>query len=102
MIVSSCRVVGITLDAMTCLSRRDPDKDIFKKVKKQQKSKRRNFYNMVDIDLKKRMLECQKERYPLDDVCTFSSLSQSRNCTLDNTNNEIVELNYRDKYGFHW
>ena len=95
MVVSSCRGYGITLDAMTCLSRRDPNKDIFKKVKKQQKSKRRNYYSMVDIDLKKRMLECQKERYPLDDVCTFFYWSQSRTCTLDNTNNEIVELDYR-------
>ena len=94
MIVSSFRDLGITLDAMTCLSRHDPDKDIFKKVKKQQKSKRRNFYNMVDIDLKKRMLECQKERYPLDAVCRFD-VRRSRNCTLKNTNNEVVELNYR-------
>ena len=92
MVVSSCRY-DITLDAMTCLSRRDPNKDIFKKVKKQQKSKRRNFYNMVDIDLKKRMLECQKERYPLDGVCKADD--KRRPCTLKNTNNEVVELNYR-------
>ena len=76
---------------MTCLSRHDPGKDIFKKVKKQQKSKRRNFYNMVDIDLKKRMLECQKERYPLDGVCNYNDTY--RPCTLKNTNNEVVELN---------
>ena len=91
MVVSSCSN-GMTLDAMTCLSRHDPDKDNFKKVKKQQKSKRRNFYNMVDIDLKKRMLECQKERYPLDGVCKDDH--KSRPCTLKNTNNEVVELNY--------
>ena len=95
MVVSSCRY-GITLDAMTCLSRRDPNKDIFKKVKKSHINKRWNIYNMVDIDLKKRMLECQKERYPLDDVCMFRDLDQSRKCTLDNTNNEAVELNFRD------
>ena len=87
------RYNGITQDAITCLSRHDPDKDNFKKVKKQQKSKRRNFYNMVDIDLKKRMLECQKERYPLDTVCNY--YGKSRPCTLKNTNNEIVELDYR-------
>ena len=92
MLVFSRRKYGITLDAMICLSRRDPNKDIFKKVKKQQKSKRRNFYNMVDIDLKKRMLECQKERYPLDAVCNYNHTS--RPCTLKNTNNEVVELNY--------
>ena len=94
MIVSSCSDVGITLDAMTCLSRHDPGKDIFKKVKKSHINKRWNFYNMVDIDLKKRMLECQKERYPLDAVCRFD-VRRSRNCTLKNTNNEVVELNYR-------
>ena len=88
MIVSSCRDFGITLDAMTCLSRRDPKKDIFKKVKKPQKNKRRNFFNMVDI--KDGMLVCQSESYRLDNICVYD---QSRNCTLDNTNNEVVELN---------
>ena len=91
MIVSSCRY-GMTLAAMTCLSRHDPDKDIFKKVKKSHINKRRNFYKMVNIDLKKRMLECQTERYPLDGVCKDDY--KSRPCTLKNTNNEVVELNY--------
>ena len=94
MVVSSCRY-GITLDAMTCLSRRDPNKDIFKKVKKQQKSKRRNFYNMVDIDLKERMLECQNESYPLHDICMFEDFLTGKDCTLKNTNNELVDLDYR-------
>ena len=93
MVVSSCRKYGFTLDAMTCLSRRDPYKDIFKKVKKQQKSKRRNYYSMVNIDLKKRMLECQKESYPLDTLCNYYDMSTP--CTLKNTNNEIVELDPR-------
>ena len=91
MVVSSCRF-GITLDAMTCLSRRDPDKDIFKKVKKAHINKRWNYYSMVNIDLKKRMLECQKEHYPLDGICKDDH--KSRPCTLKNTNNEVVELNY--------
>ena len=91
MVVSSCRDDGITLDAMTCLSRRDPKKDIFKKVKKPQKNKRQNFYNMVDI--KDGMLVCQSESYRLDNICVYGG--QSRNCTLKNTNNEVVELNYQ-------
>ena len=95
MVVSSCREYGLTLDAITCLSRNDPDKDIFKKVKKPQKNKRRNFFNMVDIDVKKRMLVCQDESYSLDDVCVFGSDLDSRKCTLKNTNKEVVELNYR-------
>lgn len=61
-----CRF-AISLEAFTCLSRRDPNKDIFMKVKKKQK--RRNFYNMVDI--KDGMLICQEERYLLDKVCVF-------------------------------
>ena len=94
MVVSSCRDFGITLDAIICLSRHDPDKEIFKKVKKPQKSKRRNFYNMVDIDVKNRMFECQKESYLLDEACLNDE--RSRKCTLDNTNNEAIELNYHD------
>ena len=92
MVVSSRRKYGESLDAMTCLSRRDPKKDIFKKVKKPQKNKRRNFFNMVDI--KDGMLVCQKEeeRYPLDDVCKADDTF--RPCTLKNTNNEVVELTY--------
>ena len=92
MIVSSCSDVGITLDAMTCLSRHDPGKDIFKKVKKSHINKRWNFYNMVDI--KDGMLVCQKEeeRYLLDDVCKGDD--KFRSCTLDNANNEAVDLNY--------
>ena len=77
---------------MTCLSRRDPNKDIFKKVKKSHINKRWNLYKMVNIDLKKRMLECQKERYPLDGVCKADD--KRRPCTLKNTNNEVVELHY--------
>ena len=59
----------MSLEAFTCLSRRDPNKDIFMKVKK--KHRRRNFYNHVDI--KDGMLICQKEkeRYLLDKVCVF-------------------------------
>ena len=92
MVVSSCRY-GITLDAMTCLSRRDPNKDIFKKVKKSHIiNKRWNFYKMVDINLKKMMLECQKESYPIsDDLCKDDD--KRRPCTLKNTNNEVVDLN---------
>ena len=78
---------------MTCLSRRDPNKDIFKKVKKSHINKRWNFYNMVNIDLKMRMLAGQKESYPLDAVCN-NYHDYSRPCTLKNTNNEVVELNY--------
>ena len=89
MVVSSCRKYGFTLDAMTCLSRRDPYKDIFKGVKKSHINKRWNFYNMVDI--KDGMLVCQSESYRLDNICVYGI--QSRNCTLDNTNNEVVELN---------
>ena len=91
MVVSSCRDY-MTVDAMTCLSRREPNKDIFKKVKKPQKSKRRNFYNLLTI--KDGMLVCQSESYRLDNICVYDDY-QSRNCTLDNTNNEVVELHYR-------
>ena len=79
---------------MTCLSRNDSNKDIFKKFRKPQKKKRRNFYSMVDIDLKKRMLMCKNENYSLENVCVFENRSQSRLCTLKKTNNEVVELNY--------
>ena len=95
MVVSSCRDFGLSLDAMTCLSRNDSNKDIFQKVNKPQKNKRRNFFNMVDIDVKKRMLVCQDESYSLDDVCVFGSWDESKKCTLRNTNKEVAELNYR-------
>ena len=78
---------------MTCLSRHDSDKDIFNKVKKSHINKRWNLYKMVNIDLKKRMLECQKESYPLDTLCNYYDMSTP--CTLKNTNNEIVELDPR-------
>ena len=89
MVVSSCRPFGITLDAMTCLSRRDPNKDIFKKVKKQQKNKRHNFYNLMPDD---GMLVCQNESYPLKEVCLFRDRWQRKNCTLKNAN--AVNLNH--------
>lgn len=81
---------------MTCLSRNDYSrKDIFKKVKKPQKNKRRNFYNLVDI--KDGKLVCQHESHELHDVCVFDRLDVRRKCTLKNSNNEFVELNFSDK-----
>ena len=95
MVVSSCRNDAITLDAITCLSRHDPGKDIFKKVKKSQKSKRRNFHNLLDINDGR--LVCRSESHQLDDICMFDDSWHSKKCTLDNTNNEVVELNYRGR-----
>ena len=80
----------MTVDSLTCLSRGDPNKDIFNGMKKLQKKKRHNFYNMVEI--RNGRLICQNESYSLDDVCRDNR--KDRKCTLKNTNNEVVDLNY--------
>ena len=45
------------------------------------------------VDIKDGMLVCQSESYRLDEICMFDYRGQSKECTLDNTNNEVVELN---------
>ena len=91
MFASSFSEYSINLGALTCLSRNDPDKDIFKIVKKPQKKRRRNFYNLVDI--KDGWLVCQSETYSLDNICVGGK-QESKLCTLKNTNNEVVDLGY--------
>lgn len=91
-IFSSSSENDTSLDAITCLSRNDPNKDIFKKVKKTQKKKRRNFYNLVDI--KDGTLSCQNKTFKIQNICVNDAPRNSKICTLKNTNNEVVELDH--------
>lgn len=77
----------MSTETITCLSRKDPDKDLFANVEKQRK-KRWNYYLWIDI--KNGTLICQNETYPINELCEEQSGSQP--CTLPNSN-DIVELN---------
>ena len=76
---------------MTCLSRRDSDKDIFDSgTQKKPKTKRRwNFYSLIDI--KGGNLTCQNEdeTYSIDELC-HQFTEDNQKCTLDGT---TVDLN---------
>ena len=73
---------------MTCLSRTDENKNIFKE-KNQKAKKRWNFF--AEIDIKDGVLLCQTEKYPLDYLCDKSKWKQK--CTF--RNGETYEINPR-------
>ena len=81
----------MNLDAITCLSRNDFNKDNFMKVRKHSVKKRRNFYNLVEVDIITGMLVCQNESIALEDICKDNTKDPQK-CTLKNTN-EVIYIN---------
>ena len=66
---------------MTCLSRKDPNKDIFNT----QKRKRWNFYPLLRIS--NGTLFCDKERYDIKDLCYVNAFDQK--CTINGVKVEL-------------
>ena len=81
----SLRGLVMHKDQMTCISRRDKNKNIFSK--KIDSHRRWNTYSLIDI--RNGSLACANETYPLSEICSITGFAQSMPCTLHGTNEKV-------------
>ena len=83
-----CRIVLKNLNEMTCISRRDKNKNLFS-MQNNIKRRRWNLYPLIAFE--KGMLVCANESYPLEDLCLYEYNAKSQPCTLLGTT-ETVDI----------